>query len=577
MLRYLSIRNLAVIESVAVEFDAGLNVLTGETGAGKSILVEAVGLLLGGRASSDLVRTGAEVAEIEAQFESEGREIIVRREVTAQGRSRAFVDGALATATALRELAERLIELHGQHEHQVLANPDTHLDLLDDFAGSATDRARVSEQFAIVQQIATALRALELDERQQAARVDLLTFQRTEIERANPQAGEDADLAAAKLVLSNAERLQRLSGDAYAALYESDEAAMTGLNGVWKRVAELATLDQRVVPYLESRETITSQLEDLAFFLRGYADDIDASPGRLQEVEDRLAVLERLKKKYGPSLDDVLRHREACTGELDSLERIDERTAELKARLDDARQSYLEAARALSSRRRDAASHFAKALEGVLAELAMSRTRFNVRFNETEPAEGEWTDRGIDTAEFVVSPNPGEELRPLARIASGGELSRIMLALRSLSAGTSRRGTLIFDEVDAGIGGRAADDVGRKLQRLGRGTQVLCITHLPQIAACGGTHFQVNKRVTGGRTVTSVTRLTGAAREEELARMMAGGTLSKGVLASAAELLSSRQAKGESKAKGESETRALSVDASTRRAGARPAPPRDRK
>jgi len=576
MLRYLSIRNLAVIESVAVEFDPGLNVLTGETGAGKSILVEAVGLLLGGRASSDLVRTGAEVAEIEAQFESEGREIIVRREVTAQGRSRAFVDGALATAAALRELAERLIELHGQHEHQVLANPETHLDLLDEFAGAATDRSRVSEQFAIVQQMAAALSALELDERQQAVRVDLLTFQHTEIERANPQPGEDADLGAAKLVLSNAERLQRLSGEAYAALYDSDEAAMSGLNAVWKRVAELATLDPRVVPYLESRETITSQLEDLAFFLRGYADDIDASPGRLQEVEDRLAVLERLKKKYGPSLDEVLQHRETCAGELESLERIDERTAELKARLEDAHRSYLEVARSLSSRRRQAAAQFGTALEGALAELAMSRTRFKVRFNDSEPPESDWTARGIDTVEFLVSPNPGEELRPLARIASGGELSRIMLALRSLSAGTTRRGTLIFDEVDAGIGGRAADDVGRKLQRLGQHAQVLCITHLPQIAACGATHFQVTKRVTGGRTVTTVTRLTGAEREEELARMMAGGTLSKGVLASAAELLSSRQAKGEPKAKGESETRVFPPDSAPRRAAGRP-PSRERK
>ncbi len=339
MLRYLSIRNLAVIESVAVEFDAGLNVLTGETGAGKSILVEAVGLLLGGRASSDLVRTGADLAEIEAQFESDGREIIVRREVTSQGRSRAFVDGALATATALRELSERLIELHGQHEHQVLANPETHLDLLDDFAESTADRVRVTERFAILEQIATELRTLELDERQQAARVDLLTFQRDEIDRANPQPGEDADLGATKLVLSNAERLQRLSGEAYSALYESDEAALTGLNAVWKRVAELATLDPRVVPHLDLRDTITSQLEDLAFFLRGYADDIDASPGRLQDVEDRLAVLERLKRKYGRTLEDVLSHRDTCARELESLERIDERTAELKARLDEARRS----------------------------------------------------------------------------------------------------------------------------------------------------------------------------------------------------------------------------------------------
>ena len=336
---------------------------------------------------------------------------------------------------------------------------------------SATDRAHVSEQFATVQQIAAALRALELDERQQAARVDLLTFQRTEIERANPQAGEDADLAAAKLVLSNAERLQRLSGDAYAALYESDEAAMTRIErGVEARRASSPRWT-RASCRISSRARPSRRSSRIsAFFLRGYADDIDASPGRLQEVEDRLAVLERLKKKYGPSLDEVLRHRESCARRA-RLARTNRRA---HGRVEGAsrgraavvprgcQSAFIPApcTRPRNSPRPSKAS---------LAELAMSRTRFKVRFNETEPAEADWTARGIDTAEFFVSPNPGEELRPLARIASGGELSRIMLALRSLSPARRRRGTLIFDEVDAGIGGRAADDRRQKAPTAGAG------------------------------------------------------------------------------------------------------------
>jgi DNA repair protein RecN (Recombination protein N) len=269
MLRYLTIRNLAVIDEIEVEFQPGLNVLTGETGAGKSILVEAVGLLLGGRASSDLVRTGTDAARVQAIFEIDGREVIVRREVTAQGRSRAFVDDALATAGALRELSDRLIELHGQHEHQVLLDPESHLDLLDAYGHLQPRREAVAERFARVGAIRAELDALRVDERQKSARIDLLTFQRDEIGRARVRIGEDRELAATREVLANAERLQRLSAEAYALLYEADGAALPALTAVWRRLAELGAIDPRVAPYLEAREAIKSQLEDLAFFLRG--------------------------------------------------------------------------------------------------------------------------------------------------------------------------------------------------------------------------------------------------------------------------------------------------------------------
>jgi DNA repair protein RecN (Recombination protein N) len=562
MLRYLRIRNLAVIEQVQVEFEPGLNVLTGETGAGKSVLVEAVGLLLGGRASSDLVRTGADVAQVEAQFQDGDTEVVLRRDVTAQGRSRAFVNGSLVTAGALREFSDRLVELHGQHEHQILMDPESHLTLLDTYAGLENDLAGVGEAFSKLQALKTELRALQLDERQKAARVDLLAFQRDEIARARIQPDEDEELTATRQVLVNAEKLQRLSGEAYAALYESDGAVLGALTAIWRRLGDLAALDPRVAPYLETREAIKSQLEDLAFFLRGYADDIDASPARLQEVEDRLVLLERLKRKYGPTLSDVIAHHDTAVQDLEGLAGLDARAEAVAGEVTAAGAQYLDRARVLSAARRTAADRFASALEGSLSELAMGRTQFAVRFEPPPATEDGWTAAGFDRAEFLVSPNPGEELRPLARIASGGELSRVMLALRSLSvtAGTGR--ALVFDEVDAGIGGRAADDVGRKLQKLGRDAQVLCITHLPQIAACAGAHYRVSKNVREGRTVTAVHRLAERERAEELARMMAGGTVTESVLASARELLASRQStreghggESERQAKGESESR----------------------
>jgi len=556
MLRYLSIEHLAVIERLEIDFDAGFNVLTGETGAGKSILVEAVGLLLGGRASSELVRTGEDTATIQALFDVDGNEVIVRRELTAQGRSRAFVNGALATAGALKDLAARLIEIHGQHEHQGLLVPESHLDLLDAYAGFESRREEAAGAFQRLGALRAELETLRLDERQKLARVDLLTFQRDEITQAAPRAGEDEDLVAERSRLANAGKLLQLSAEAYQTLYEQDGAVLSGLATVWKRVADLAALDPRAAAHEESRAAITSQLEDLAYFLRDYAEGIDASPGRLQEVEDRLALLERLKRKHGPMLTDVLEHRDACVRELTLLANADERAAEVETALQAAEREYLDLAQRLSAERREAATKFAKDLVHVVAGLAMERTRFEVRFNAEPLPAAEWGPRGVDRAEFFVSPNPGEDLRPLARIVSGGELSRLMLAIKTLTARKGRGATLIFDEVDAGIGGHTADVVGRRLQDLAREYQVLCITHLPQIAAHGDVQYHISKQVRGGRTVTRVARLDTAARETELARMIAGDAATSRMRASAAEMLAERRrAKDEEKAKGESESR----------------------
>lgn len=559
MIRYLAIRNLAVIESVAVDFEQSFNILTGETGAGKSILVEAVGLLLGGRATHDLIRTGEDLASVEAVFETaDGEELIVRREVTSQGRSRAFINGALATAAALKDLANRLVELHGQHEHQQLLDPSQHLALLDTWAGLDTPRARVATAFATVRNYREQLDRLRMDDRERAARLDLVEFQLGELQKASLQPGEDETLAADRQLLRSADTIHRLCNEGYAELYDTETAALVALGRVWKRVGELAAIDTRFASYLEARDGIKAQLEDLAFTLRDFADGIDASPARLQQVEDRLALIERLKRKHGGTLDEAIAHRDRLAAEHAALTGGQSTVADIEQRLAEAGNVFLREARSLSSARRTAASRFAKSIENELADLAMAKTRFEVRLTTVE-TEDRWSEAGIDAGEFFLSPNVGEELRPLARIVSGGELSRVMLALKTLGAKDGMHGkTLIFDEVDAGIGGRVASVVGDKLSALGGRFQVLCITHLPQIAACGRTHFLIEKRVQGSRTVTSVTRLSPDDRVAEVARMMGGSAAGIKAMESARELLETSQAKGEAeaKAKGESPRRA---------------------
>jgi DNA repair protein RecN (Recombination protein N) len=540
MIRFLSINHLAVIDKLELEFQPGLNVLTGETGAGKSILVGAVGLLVGGRASADLVRTGEDTAAVQAVFEKpDGGEVLVRREVSSQGRSRAFVDGALVTGAALRDAAGSLVDLHGQHEHQVLLDPAAHIDLLDEFANLTADRVGVGAAFREWQQVRDERARLASSEQQKASRAEFLSFQLAEIDRVAPRPNEDEDLQSTRQVLANADRLQRLCADAYTTLYDGDQAALPALGTVWKKLGELAALDPKFGPYLEARDAVKSQLEDLAFFLRSYAQDIDASPARLQEIEDRLALLERLKKKHGPSLAQVIARAADLRRELHDIEHATERAAELDAALAEASAAYQGIAGALSKRRRAAAQEFTKAIEKALADLAMPKTRCEVRFAD-DRGEAAWTERGIDEAEFYISPNPGEDVKPLARIASGGELSRIMLALKTLASTDAPGKTLIFDEVDAGIGGAVADVVGARLRLLGDRFQVLCITHLPQIAAYGSTHFRIEKSVRGGRTITGVTRVEGIEREAEIARMMGGVDVSASVLAGAREMIEAK-------------------------------------
>jgi len=553
MLRFLGVRHLAVIGHLEVEFEPGFNVLTGETGAGKTVLVEAIDLLVGGRASADLVRTGEELASIQAIFEGpDGREVIVRRELSAQGRSRAFIDDTLATTAALREIGSRHLDLHGQHEHQALLDPAEHVTLLDAFAGHGARVAEVAAGFDAWKVAAGALARTQLGEREKRARIEIAAFHLQEIDRVAPQEKEDEILSGERLLLANAERIRRLCHEAYSALYDGEHAALTSLAAAWKRIGELSEIDPRFAPYIEHREEVKPRLEDLAFFLRSYSSDIDASPERLQEVEDRLAAIERVKKKHGPTLSAVLAKQAALREELAALEASDERAAALETGAKEAAAAFLVKARELSAARASAARTLSRSLEDALGELAMPKARVDVRVTAAVEDPGMWSAAGIDGVEFFLSPNPGEEVRPLARIASGGELSRVMLALRTLAAPDEPGRTLVFDEVDAGIGGAAADAVGARLQALGRRYQVLCITHLPQIAARGETHFQIAKQIKGGRTLTTISKLDESGREGEIARMIAGAQVSAQVLASAKELLAARRA-SEGKAKGESE------------------------
>ena len=554
MLQFLRIQHLAVIDRVEVEFGPGLNILTGETGAGKSILIEAVGLLLGGRASGDLVRTGEDLATVEAIFDDGGHDLIIRREVTSQGRSRAFVNGTLQTAGALREWSARLVELHGQHEHHTLLDPSTHLAILDAYGGLDRLTASTASAFDRLRTLTTELADLRRASADRDERRALLEFQASELDRAAPTPGEDEQLATTRQVLASAERVERLCSESYAALYESDHAVLAQLGVVWRRVGDLAALDGRFQPYLESRDAIKAQLEDLATMLRRYAEGIEASPERLQEVEARLALLERLKRKYGPTLAEVIARGDRVHRELAELGSTGERSAELEQACAHARATYLAAAQALMAARQRVAPQLTRELETILGDLAMERTRLELRFGTEPPPEAEWRADGMDTVEFLVSPNPGEELRPLARIASGGELSRIMLAIKTASA--TRRGGwtdaedrppsaaapgLIFDEVDAGIGGRAADVVGRKLRSLASTFQVLCITHLPQVAAHADTHIVIDKRVEDGRTVVRVATLDEHGRVNELARMLGGEAVTDRIRASAREMLHGRR------------------------------------
>lgn len=552
MLRSISIKNLAVVESAEVEFEAGLTVLSGETGVGKSILLDAVDLLLGGRSSADVVRTGATATILEARFQVDGPPVTLRREIYATGRSRAFIDGVPAASSALRALAPALVEIQGQHEHFALLDPASHLGVLDAFATPPDQSAAVGARWSAYRDARARLDRSLLDATERRRRLEQIAHELGEIDAVTPTAGEGEELTARRAVLVHADRIQRLSEDGHAALYANDGSVMAGLSAVWKGVTELAGLDPEFLSHAEAKKGIMAQLDDLAMALRDAALRMEGATGQLDSVEDRLAALERLQRRYGPAIEDVLARAERHREEQALLRDPEGEAGALRQAVDLAREAYRAEATRLSRLRREAAARFAGELERMLHQLAMEHSRIEVRFNDRPLEEEEWSAQGFDRVEFFLSANLGESPRPLSRVISGGELSRAVLALRTLSASTCEGRTLIFDEVDAGIGGRTADVVGRCLRDLAERFQVICVTHVPQIAACADHQLRVLKHTRNGRTVSSIEGLDESARRDEIARMLAGATVTPQALLAARELLDAARRSPTGKTKSES-------------------------
>jgi DNA repair protein RecN (Recombination protein N) len=563
MLREIVIQNYAVIDNLRVEFGPGLNVLSGETGSGKSILVDALSLALGGRASADVIRTGQERATVTAVFRADGRplwrnwlsefgiaaedenEVILRREVQAGGRSRLLANDQPVTLAAVRALTPMLVEIHGQNEQVELLSRGAQLELLDQFAGAEDALEKVAALYSRRRELEREMDSLRQNEQDRLRTIDLLSFQAQELDQARLELGEDARLEEEKRVLANMEKLRLAAATAFAQLYEDEGSALARLTTVERSVEDLSRFDQRLGPYLEPLASTRATLDDLASFLRGYLDKLEADPRRLDEVEDRLALLDRLKRKYGKTIEEILAYREETRRQLEGLEHADERRAAIEAELKKAAADYAKAARELSSERREAARKLEKHVLSELSQMGMEKARFKIQITVLPEEKG--TAAGLDEVEYLISPNPGEDLRPLEKIASGGELSRLMLALKTVvakartgRAGASRRTapTFIFDEVDSGIGGRVAESVGERLKRLARDAQVLCVTHLAQIACFADRHFYVEKFERGGRTVTAVKALEGEKeRTAELARMLSGRQITDAVLKHAATML----------------------------------------
>ena len=563
MLAQLTVRNVVLIERLVLELAPGFNVVTGETGAGKSMVVDALSLVLGGRARPDLVRGGAEEAEVEALFElSPGsraaakleaagipseRELVVRRVVQAEGRSRAYVNGRLCTAAQLAEIAADLCDIASQHESVSLTDPGTHVEYLDAFGRLEGDRVRVAEQVDALAEVLRELGAASAQERGRAERDDFLRWQMREIDELEPRDGEETELEHERGRLRHAEKLQAATRHAAERLYEGEGAICDELGRLASELDQAAGIDGSLAPLARTVESARGELSDAARALARYAETVEASPERLAEVEERAFRLQKLLRKHGPTTADLLAYRAGLARELASLESASERVGELEAEKSRRATEAGTAARALSRKRRDAAEKLADAIGRELSQLGMGRARVVVDVQPTASAGdallvdgARLTRAGIDRVEFLIAPNRGEEPRPLRRIASGGELSRALLALKRVLADQGPAGTYVFDEVDAGVGGAVAEVIGRSIADIARHRQVLCITHLPQIAALADAHFVVDKTESRGRTHTSVKRLEQAERVEEIARMIGGIKVGDATRRAAAELLGAK-------------------------------------
>ncbi|MDT7808206.1 MAG: repair protein RecN [Acidobacteriota bacterium] len=562
MLALLNISNFALISELKVEFDRGLNLLTGETGSGKSIIVDALGVLIGDRFSPELVRAGERHAfveglftlgphpQVEAILEEAGIsssaggnvELVVRRELSTEGRGRVFVNNRLATLSLLRSLRPLLVDIHGQGTQQTLFDPDTHLELLDAFADLTDERAEVATRYRRWSALGRELESLRRDEAEKFHLTDALRFQVSELEAARLAAGEGEQLEAERRRLANLEKLTELCADAYNLTYEESDSTVARLGRLERQVEELSQYESSYRNYLEGLSSARAVLEDLSVTLRDFLDGLTFSPERLAEIESRLAEIARLKRKYGGTVESALEHLESARARLRQLERTDERAEEVAAELATARTSYVEAATRVHRARVKSSREFKRAVESSLGEVALEHARFEARVEspaklESEEAARSFNASGFDRIEFYFSANAGEPLRPLAKVASGGEASRLMLVLKTSASPARFPRTIVFDEVDAGIGGRVSEAVGLKLKALSRTNQVLCVTHQAQIARFADTHLLVDKHERAGRTEVSVGRLDRRRQVEEIARMLTGAEITEAARRHAREML----------------------------------------
>jgi len=557
MLRLLRVENFALIQQIQIEFSNGLNILTGETGAGKSILIDAVQAVLGSRTSTDMIRTGADAAYIEAVFETkdqlgmlfadwqwepeEDGVLVVSRRITQQGKSYCMVNGRSVTQSMLRQIGDLLLDIHGQHDHQSLLRPEQHSELLDLFGGQELlkERALVGEDYKNWRELTKQLNDRLGGERERAQRLDIIQFQYQEIEAAKLKPNEDSILQEEWRVLAHAEKLKAAAVSAYEALYGGDRsrgAALDNLETLVGRLREIVKVDKSMESTLAMAESNLYQLQEIGREIVAYKEHIEADPQRLQAVHTRLDLIERLQKKYASTVEEVLAYQCKLGIELENMGSNEHLVAELQKKVSETHATLAASMDRLTVLRKNAVVCMAEELKAELADLGMKQADFNVVIEAVSPGT-----RGQDRVEFMFSANPGESPKPLAKIISGGEMSRVMLALKTVLANVDQIETVIFDEIDAGIGGQAAQSVAEKLAQIAVVRQVLCITHLPQIACMADRHFVIRKQVEGERTYTEVTPLTKEGQQEELARMMGGSRLTDTISKHALEMLNMAQ------------------------------------
>lgn len=555
MLLELAIENYAIIDRLRVHFHPGLNLLTGETGSGKSIVVDALGLLFGGRASPDTIRSGEARARISGRFDLRGNariagildpagfeiedgEVLVEREILANGKSRAYVGGRPATVALLKDLSAHLGDIHGQHDQQLLFIAEAQLEMLDEFARNRDLRSEARELFRQWRSVETEIAKVEGNEKEKLRLLDLWEFQKKEIESANPQPGEDTALEDERRIKQNLGRLTENATAAFEALYDSPESAYATTRLAIRKLDDLIRIDATLTEVRQSLEPAIIAVQEASYALRDYLSRLESNPARLEEVETRLAALDKLKRKYGGTLGEILAFRDEARAQIAAVENAGERIEELRKRRQALSREYESAAERLGKRRRAAALDLSARVMNELRSLAMDRTAFQI---DIGPAE--WSETGADKASFLVSPNPGEEPRPIEKVASGGEISRIALALKTCLAGSplpdGGQRTLVFDEVDTGIGGGAAEGVARRLKKLASANQVLCVTHLAQIACFADHHYRVEKVESNGRTVARLHELDADERTREVGRMLSGQKLTPEALKNAERLIRS--------------------------------------